>query len=596
MTTASEPASGPGDGMASAAPGEAPAEALEPSEPVELELKYDLLEPPIGEAILAADELAGFRAAGPVDEARHEDRYLETSDRALVAAGVAARLRFDGAGTTLTVKSTGGVEGALRRRVELEAVVDPRLVPADWPDSAARSRLLQAAGGAPLVELVTIRQRRQKRILEDPSGAAVELSLDEVGVMADGEVIEAFTELEVELRSGDEAALARIGEALEATAGVVPAATSKLARALTAIERRADRAASGPSASDGLEPPSETTPPARRRKSSPADIEAPSAAEAGPPPLVVGKTPGVVAEDLHAEAGRKVIRFHLARMLAREAGTRAGADPEDLHDMRVATRRMRAAWRVFGDGFRPERTRRFRRRLREMAARLGAVRDLDVLIASTEAYAEASGPEERVALEPLIGTWRSQREDGRALLVRELDSVGYRKFVDEYRDFVLTVGRDVVPVPPMIPHRVRDTAPSRIWDAYQQVRAYESVLRWADVPTLHELRIAGKRLRYALEFVREPLGPDAAPLIARVAALQDHLGLLNDADVAATMARAFLVERAGTLSDTEATGIGRFLMSREREVARLRRTVGPAWRGVAGLTFRRLLGRVLAGL
>ena len=56
------------------------------------------------------------------------------------------------------------------------------------------------------------------------------------------------------------------------------------------------------------------------------------------------------------------------------------------------------------------------------------------------------------------------------------------------------------------PHRVRETAPSRIWAAYEQVRSYEPVLRWADVPTLHELRIAGKWLRYSLEFVQEPLG------------------------------------------------------------------------------------------
>ena len=72
------------------------------------------------------------------------------------------------------------------------------------------------------------------------------------------------------------------------------------------------------------------------------------------------KTPGVMAEDLHSEAGRKVLRFHLARMLAREPGTRDGADPEELHGMRVATRRMRAAWRVFGDAYQPDRTTAFR--------------------------------------------------------------------------------------------------------------------------------------------------------------------------------------------------------------------------------------------
>jgi CHAD domain-containing protein len=306
------------------------------------------------------------------------------------------------------------------------------------------------------------------------------------------------------------------------------------------------------------------------------------------------KNPGVSAEDLHAEAGRKVLRFHLARMLAREPGTRAGQDPEELHGMRVATRRMRAAWRVFGDAYRPEKTKAYRRRLRELAGLLGAVRDLDVLIEATEAYGEAIGSPDRAGLGPLLDAWRGDRDAAREDLVVELDSKGHRRFVDEYIDFVSSPGRDVLPVETTIPHRVRDTAASRIWTAYEHVRAYEAVLRWADVPTLHQLRIAAKRLRYTLEFVREPLGPDASPLIARVVALQDHLGFMTDADVAATMARTFLVERGNDLTEAEAQAVGRYLVSREREVARLKRTVGTAWRGVAGLTFRRGLGRTVA--
>jgi CHAD domain-containing protein len=182
------------------------------------------------------------------------------------------------------------------------------------------------------------------------------------------------------------------------------------------------------------------------------------------------------------------------------------------------------------------------------------------------------------------------------LLIRELDSDGYRRWVDDYRDFVRTEGVLVLPVGPTQPHHVRDTAASRIWAAYEQVRGYEPVLRWADVETLHELRIAGKWLRYTLEFVREALGDDSAPLIARVTALQDHLGLMNDADVSASMARTFLVEHAGELSALEGAAIGRYLVSREREVARLRRSIGVPWRGLAGVTFRRTLGRVVAGL
>ncbi len=325
------------------------------------------------------------------------------------------------------------------------------------------------------------------------------------------------------------------------------------------------------------------------------DAAAPESAEALPI-LVVGKTPGVRADDTLAEAGRKILRFHLARMLAREPGTRTGEDIEDLHSMRVATRRMRAAWRVFGDAYRPGRTRRYRRDLRDVARRLGAVRDLDVLLDGIGAYAKTQSAQERDGLEPLVAAWRRRREEAQVLLLRTLDTPAYGRFSEEYREFVSTDGLAVLPVAPTAPHRVRDRMPSRIWTAYEQVRGYEPVLRWADVETLHELRIAAKWLRYTIEFVREPLGVESAVLIERVVALQDHLGYLHDADVAANLARSFLVEHAGDLSDHETAAIGRYLIDRERELARLRRTVGPTWRRVAGLAYRRALARTIAGL
>jgi CHAD domain-containing protein len=62
---------------------------------------------------------------------------------------------------------------------------------------------------------------------------------------------------------------------------------------------------------------------------------------------------------------------------------------------------------------------------------------------------------------------------------------------------------------------------------------------------LHALRIECKRLRYSLEFFREVLGPQAKDVIAEVVQLQDHLGDLNDADVANTMLSEFLFGGAG---------------------------------------------------
>ena len=665
--------------------------------PIEIELKYRVRDAAVGERYMIVGGLAGFRPTSPVRTTQVEDRYIDTANGAMARAGFAARIRQTAKETIVAVKSSARRAGTgnVHRRQELEGPADRTSHPRDWPPSDARSLILEQCGDAPLVEVVTIRQLRRKRILE-LNGTSVELSLDEVDAVSRSRVVGRFVELEVELMTGDEAGLAAIDRALAADPGLTPADTSKLQSALRAVAasepKRGKRGASvlapidddsdaGQSPAEppiraiveavlaeldatttdadaGAEPagstgsadepvgsasrtdsaaadaesaaadavpaakpvpepavPREVPEPAAPSKGAPPSANAPKArskakaariastaatteadADDARPHLVVGKTPGVLAEDHVAEAGRKVLRFHLAKMIAKEAGTRDGIDPEDLHGMRVATRRQRAAWRVFGEAFRPERTKKHRGRLREVAARLGAVRDLDVLIEAADAYRADLPVAEQRALEPLLAAWRLHRDDARVLLMRELDSDGYRRWLDDYAEFVRHEGLAARAVVPTEPHRVRDTAASRIQSAYEHVRSYEPVLRWADVDTLHELRIHGKWLRYSLEFVREALGPESDGLIARVTALQDHLGLMKDADVAAHLARSFLVERAGSISAGESGAIARYLVSREKEVARLHRTVGRSWRGVAGIVFRRSLGRTLAGL
>ena len=614
--------------------------------PVEVELKYRVVDLAAAERYLVAEEIGAFSGTAAARSSQFEDRYVDTADGALTRAGFAVRVRQSGRGTVVSVKSLARSEGpgGSVRREELEGPADRTAGPLEWPASDARSLVLELAGDAPLLELVTIRQLRRKRIVRD-GDTRVELSLDEVDVVSRSRVVDRFVELEAELVKGAEERLVPLADIFSADPALAPASGSKLEAALAAVRSGGRPSRDGAEDIDGesafpsgagtavatstvdeAEAPDSQRGSTRRtgeqasaRTRAPkttapaAAVEAPDhgvvtptssdvideAAEEAVPVdtrLVVGKTPGVTAEDHVAEAGRKVMKFHLARMLAREAGTREGSDPEELHAMRVATRRQRAAWRVFGASFRPRRTKRYRNGLREIAARLGAVRDLDVLLDAADAYRADLPVSEQRALEPLLADWREHRDDARVLLIRELDSDGYRRWVDDYRDFVRTEGVLVMPVGPTQPHHVRDTAASRIWAAYEHMRGYEPVLRWADVETLHELRIAGKWLRYTLEFVREALGDDAAPLIARVTALQDHLGLMNDADVSASMARTFLVEHAGELSALEGAAIGRYLVSREREVARLRRTIGRPWRGVSGVTFRRTLGRVVARL
>jgi CHAD domain-containing protein len=554
----------------------------------EVELKYRVTDLATGERLVGVDKLAGLTATGGRARAvQIEDRYVDTSDGRLARAGFVARLRQRGDETIVSVKSIAqedGPGGAIRR-LELEGPADRVAAAVDWPASDARSLVLEHAGDAPFVERVTIRQLRRKRVFKTGT-TRVELSLDEVDVVHRGRIAATFVELEAEVLKGDDDVLTRLAAVLDTEAGLVRSRESKLEAAMTALSAAAD-----PEAAEviDVEP---------GRGSGPRPVIEPVADEEEPvaPRLVVGKTPGVLADDHVAEAGRKVLRFHLARMLDHEAGTRTGEVAEDLHKMRVATRRQRAAWRVFGEGFRDGRTQRYRTGLRDVAGRLGAVRDLDVQLEAADAYRADLPTSEQRALEPLLIAWRDHRDHARTLLIRDLDGDRYRRWLDDYVDFVRTEGAAVRAVVPTAPHRVRDTAPSRIWAAYEGVRAYEPILRWADVETLHDLRISGKWLRYTLEFVREALGPEANPLIARVTALQDHIGLMHDADLTASLARTFLVEHGSSLSQVETSAIGRYLVDRERETARLRRTIGVPWRGIAGPGFRRGLGRVVASL
>ena len=561
----------------------------EETRPMEVELKYRVGELAAAERLLSAERVGPFAGgSGRARSTQLEDRYVDTADGALGRAGFAVRLRQSGGETIVSVKSlarTDGPGGSVRRE-ELEGPADRVGLAVDWPASDARALVLEHAGDAPLVELVTVRQLRRKRQLKSGQ-TRVELSLDEVDVVSRGRIVDRFVELEAELTKGDEGELEALGAALDAEPTLRRAMTSKLEAALAAVDGAAGDEPPAPAAIDGA-----------GIAVGPGTIEPVEAGEREPegPRLVVGKTPGVTADDHIAEAGRKVMRFHLARMLDHEPGVRAGIESEAVHKMRVATRRQRAAWRIFGEAFSKGRTKRYRDGLRDTARRLGAVRDLDVQLEAADAYRADLPVAEQRGLEPLLAAWRQHRDDARVLLVRELDSGGFRRWLDDYIDFVRTEGAAVRQVGAVQPHRIRDTAPSRIWTAYEGVRGYESALRWADVETLHELRIAGKWLRYSMEFVREPLGREIDPLIARVTALQDHLGLMNDADVTASMTRTFLVEHTGDLSAPESAAIGRYLVDREKEVARLRRGVGATWRGVAGIRFRRTLGRVVAGL
>jgi len=217
---------------------------------------------------------------------------------------------------------------------------------------------------------------------------------------------------------------------------------------------------------------------------------------------------------------------------------------EEIHDMRVATRRMRAAFPVFAHAFLPKALKQYRKGLRQTGRTLGKVRDLDVMIDKARHYQETLPEAQRLDLEPLLQAWEAAREAARKELVAYLQSSRYQALKEQFSEFVSTPGAGTPPAPAEmpVPYLVRETAPTLIYARLASVRAFDAILHQATLEQFHALRIECKKLRYTLEYFREVLGEDAKAVINEIKGLQDHLGDLNDANVAAGILRNFLAQ------------------------------------------------------
>ena len=525
----------------------------------EVELKYTVIDDAGARALVAGKFVAGFEA-GPWRTAFIADRYLDTPSGALAGAGYGARVRRVAGqrGHVLTIKSRARRRGrgpgahAVHDRTELEGPATSSLDPRRWPESAARTLIETTATGERLRTLFVLDQRREERDLLRDGEIVATLSLDSGTVRRLGRPIGDINALEVELApsvADGHAVLEAVAAALEDSDALGPESRSKEELALAMISH-------GVGARSIVNPP---------------------------------RKPGVTTDDSLSEAGRKVLRMHLLRMIAAEPAVRGADDAESVKKMRVATRRMRAAWRVFDGAYRPRHERRYVAELRTVAAALGTLRDVDVQIERLGSHTGPLDTTQSAALEPLTDEWHTRRADARHKLLDLLGSPDYDRFVADYLAFVNTPDAGTLPGSAI---RLRHVAGGRIWRAYERLRAHDAIVSWADVPALHALRIDAKRLRYTLEFVREILPPATDSLIADLVTLQDTLGALNDAQIAADTSRAWLIDAAATLTRPQQLAAGAYLRDSEAAVARLRRSFRGPWRRVSGVTFRRRLAMV----
>ncbi len=250
----------------------------------------------------------------------------------------------------------------------------------------------------------------------------------------------------------------------------------------------------------------------------------------------------VVVEDNMAEAGRKILLAEFVKMLQHETGSRTGEDIEDVHDMRVATRKMRSLFRLLDAYYKRNTIRDYKTELRHLASTLGTVRDLDVLIDDIRTYQATLNAPQQADLQQAVDELDNQREVVRHDLVEALDSRLYNRFIKGFSKFLTVSGEEAKSTSKdeVVPVQVRHILPIMIYQRVAAVRAYDSVLVDADAPTLHALRIELKRLRYTLSLFSEVLGPQVVDYIEEVKGLQDCLGHMNDAVVARSYLSDFL--------------------------------------------------------
>ncbi|MBB5700736.1 inorganic triphosphatase YgiF [Ochrobactrum daejeonense] len=396
--------------------------------------------------------------------------YFDTPRRDLSKRGVSLRIRQSGNERIQTVKAGSGVMAGLFDREEWE-----RAVAGDEPeldDPQVQALLVGVGPGlAPLFEVHV--KRHRWNVTEGDSTVEVVLDVGRV-VAADRET--PFCEVELEMKAGSAMALfdlaRRIGRIVPVRLGVLSKAERGY-RLLGAV---------------------------------------PGPVKAGTVPLSV--------EMNAASAFARIASGCLRQFRLNQMALDWSRDPDAVHQLRVALRRLRSLFSICKSLFEDSRFDQLREELRWLAGETGQVRNIDVMIA-------------RVTNEDLSERLQRARDGAYATLQISLSSARTRSLVIDVAEFISDERRSGGSQEALCGQPSRDFATTVLDKLWKKVAKSGSNLVDADDGTRHRLRIAAKKLRYAAEFF-EPLFKSKAEakrhrrFITAVAGLQDQLGVLND--------------------------------------------------------------------
>ena len=440
--------------------------------------------------------------------------YFDTSELDLQRGAAALRVRHAGRYWIQTFKAGGGVDAGLHQREEWESpVAGPTVDLAALralvePDSEWAEMLSDPTLTDRLLPIFTTNFERRIWMLRSVHGDEVELALDQ-GSVQHGKLEAPISEVELELRHGQPAALFELALALQETISLRVGSTSKAERGYALLA------------------PQPTTPDKGRALA--------------------------LAADLTVEQGfQAIVGNCLAQMQGNETGVARGIDPESVHQMRIGLRRLRSALALFRKLIPCPPA--MQAELAWLGDALGQARDWEVLATTTLGRVKNTGPH-APELAPLRHAAWQVAQGSHQRAATAVASVRYARLV-------LTLGAWTLGMcwrdPAAADHGKALSAPLRRFAARRLKRLRQILcrrgrhLKSGAAPARHRVRIAAKKLRYAAEFFQSYFhGKQNRALLESLAAVQDVLGRLNDVAVASRLLRDLACRHAELAEETD---------------------------------------------